>query len=88
MHGLGIKPTEALDRIIGVNQKNAMSTHGRMNLTILPKSGIIFKVSYVVLENITDHEHPNTLITAKELRKVSNYNLADPAFDSPTQLTS
>ena len=52
-----------------------------MSLTILPKSGNNFKVSCAVLENITDHEHPNSQIAATDLRKVSNYNLADPAFD-------
>ena len=60
-----------------------MSTHGRLNLTILSKSGNNFKVSCVVLENIPDHEHPNTQIAATHLRKVSNYNLADPVFDKP-----
>ena len=70
MHRLGIKLTEAPERIIGVNQKNAMSTHGQMNLTILLKSVKIFKLSYVVLENITVHEHLNTQIAATELRKV------------------
>ena len=40
MHRLGIKPTEAPpDRVIGVNQKNAMSSHSQMNLAILQISG-------------------------------------------------
>ena len=81
MQRLGFKPTKAPDRIIGMNEKNAMSTHARMNLTILSKSGNNFKISFVVLENIANHEHPNRQIAATDLRKVSNYNLADPAFD-------
>ena len=39
MHRLDIKLTKAPDRINGVNQKNAMSSHCRLNLTIRPKSG-------------------------------------------------
>ena len=44
MHRLCIKATEAPDRIIRVKQKNAISTHGRMNLTILLMSDNNFKI--------------------------------------------
>ena len=71
--------------IIVVNQKKATSTHGRMNLTILQNSGNNFNVVCMVLENITDYEHPNTQIAATFLRKVSNYNLATAFFDKPSK---
>ena len=61
--------SEAPDHIIGVNQKKTMSTHCRMDLNIIPKSGNNFKIFCMVLENITDYEHPNSQIAAPYLRK-------------------
>ena len=86
MHRLSIKPTEAPDRLFGVKQKKPMSTHGRMNHTVLPKSRNNFKVSCVVFENITDHENQNTQNAATDLWKVRNYNIADPVFDKPSTI--
>ena len=80
MHQLFIKAIEAPDRIIVVKQKNAMPTHGWRTLTTLLKSGNNFKIR-LIKENNTDHEHPNTQIAATYLRKVSNYEKRDPAFD-------
>ena len=45
IHRVGIKPTEAPNRKNGVNQKNNMSTHDRMNLTILPKP--VYNLSFL-----------------------------------------
>ena len=41
MRRLVIKATETPDRIIGVNQQNAMSAHEQVILTILAKSGML-----------------------------------------------
>ena len=87
MHVLVLKAAEAPDRIIGVNQKNALPTHGQKNLTTLASnSGNNFKVSCLVLKNITDHDNLNTITAAIDLRKVSNLNLADPVVDKPNKI--
>ena len=82
MHRVGIKPTEAPNSKNRVNQKNALSTHGRMNLTILPKPGNNFSFLYGVgkhqgslASKYTNRSHRAT--------KVSNFNLANSVFDKP-----
>ena len=73
IHWPGIISTETSVLIKEMNPINAMSTNGRIILTIRPTFDKSCRVFRVALKRITAHAHLKKIATT-DLRKDSNYN--------------